>query len=418
MKAISIDYLPNGLAVVVESMGHVRSVSYDLAIPSGALLDDDGHIGASAVLQELITRGARGMSAFELSNKFDEAGVVHGEGCGFDRASFSGSLLPDSLGTAFNLVAAMLFEPNLDEEEIPNICSVFQQDISSITDSPARHASMGFEQVFFPEPFSRPSCGRLADLQNISGSSLRALWQKRYRPNGAVLSVAGNITREVVLKLAEQYFGDWKGDAGKRPPFTALRTGAAAHIRSQSEQVQLFIGYPGAKFLDPHYYAARVLNVILSGGMFGRLFVEVREKRGLCYSVHSSHAGFNEYGYVRAYAGTTPDRAATTLEVLQAELNAVPGTIKEEELTRAKANLKASLVMNLETPAARAGANLIEWWMRRSVRALDEIEQKISAVDTRAIDAYVAAYPPSAATVVTLGPEPLVSGAVETTVVL
>jgi len=408
-----IETLPNGLTVMFESMPHLRSVAYDLSIPGGLLLDGVGQIGGGSITQELITRGAAGLNAFELSNRFDEAGIVHGESAGYDRISFSGACLPESLGKALGLVADMVLRPTLDEEELPGIKGVMLQDIGSISDSPARHASLSFDQVYLPEPFNRPSCGRLSDIEQFDGNSVRQVWERLYRPKGACLSIAGNFDRSAVLAEINRCFGDWSGEGAVVPKGGILSSQNSFFVRSPSEQVQIFVAYPSAPFLGEHYYAARVVNVVLSGGMFGRLFVEVREKRGLCYSVYSTHIGRGQFGYVRAYAGTTPDRAQATLEVLTNELGAVRGTVTAEELSRAKENLKASLVMNLESPSARASTNVSEWWLSGRVRSIAEIEAGVEAVSLESIDEYCECYRPSDTSVLTLGPEPLVSDAQE-----
>lgn len=407
MSRIAIETLPNGLTIIVEPMPHVRSVAYDLSLPGGLLLDQPESIGGGSITQELITRGAAGLDAFELSNRFDEAGISHGESAGFDRISFSGACLPESLGKALGLVSDMILRPTLDEGEVPSIKAVMLQDIASISDSPSRHASLAFDQVYLSAPFNRPACGRAADIENFSGELARREWERLYRPEGACLSVAGNIERSEVLRLVQELFGEWQGRGGELPKAGQLTSGKSFFVRSPSEQVQILVAYPSASFLGDHYYAARVVNVVLSGGMFGRLFVEVREKRGLCYAVYASHIGRGDFGYVRAYAGTTPDRAQMTLDVLMQELAGVRGTVTAEELDRAKGNLKASLVMNLESPGSRASANLSEWWLTRRVRTLDEIEAAVEAVDRDAIDSYVTCFPPAHASILTLGTEPL-----------
>lgn len=407
MSRIAIETLSNGLTIIIEPMPHVRSVAYDLSMPGGLLLDQSETLGGGAITQELITRGAAGLDAFELSNRFDEAGISHAESAGFDRISFSGACLPESLGKALGLVADMIVRPTLAEGELPSIKAVMLQDIASISDSPSRHASLAFDQVYLSAPFNRPACGRAADIEGFSGAAAQREWERLYRPGGACLSIAGNIEQDEVLRLVHELFGEWQGQGGELPRAGRLNTGKNFFVRAPSEQVQILVAYPSASFLGDHYYAARVVNVVLSGGMFGRLFVEVREKRGLCYAVYASHIGRGDFGYVRAYAGTTPDRAQMTLEVMMQELAGVRGTVTTEELERAKGNLKASLVMNLESPSSRASANLGEWWLTRRVRTLDEIEAAVEAVDREAIDRYVACFPPAQASVLTLGSDPL-----------
>lgn len=413
MSNTAIEALPNGLTVLLESMPHLRSVAYDLSIPGGILLDEASAVGGGSITQELITRGAAGLNAFELSNRFDEAGIAHGEAAGFDRISFSGACLPESLGRALGLVADMVLRPTLAGDELPGIKGVMLQDIASISDAPSRHASLAFDQVYLPEPFNRPSCGNRVAIEQFSGPLARSVWERLYRPKGACLSIAGNFDRAEVIREIERCFGEWSGAGAELPKGGRLQTRQSFHVRSPSEQVQIFVAYPSAPFLADHYYTARVVNVVLSGGMFGRLFVEVREKRGLCYSVYATHIGRREFGYVRAYAGTTPDRAEATLQVLTEELKGVTGTVTAEELGRAKENLKASLIMNLESPSSRASANASEWFLMGRVRTIAEIEAGVDSVSRESIDQYCARYDAENASVLTLGPEPLMTDARE-----
>ena len=206
-----------------------------------------------------------------------------------------------------------------------------------------------------------------------------------------------------VLKLVRELFGDWQGDALPEVPFQGPLAIASHHLQIEAAQEQIVAAWPSARFGEPLYYAAKVYNEILSGGMFGRLFIEVREKRGLCYSVMCRHSSARAFGTMFAYAGTTPERAHETLEVTLRELRRLPGTVESEELNRAKGNLKASLVMNQESSGSRANANAYDWWLGKRVRSLDEISQAIDAVTADQIDSVGRTYPPDPVFTLTLG---------------
>ena len=160
---------------------------------------------------------------------------------------------------------------------------------------------------------------------------------------------------------------------------------------------------PGAKFGDPDYYVAKVLNELLSGGMFGRLFIEIRENRGLVYSAYSRHIGNSELGVFQCYAGTTPENAQETIDVLSTELQRLRGSVQHDELKRAKVNLKAALVIGEESSSARACSNASDWMLCGAVRPIPTILAALDRVEARDIDRYLERFPFDQQTVLTLG---------------
>lgn len=406
-NTISINTLSNGLTVIVEQIDYLQSVSYSLSVPAGLISDTDQRVGASLILAELTSRGAGSYDARALSEAFDSHGIRHGEGAGLDAAYYSGSLLSDHLDQALRLVALMVQEPTLPENELDGIKSGLVQEIRGVLDNPARRVMTELAQRYFPEPFGRPSFGTLQGIEDSTIFELKQKYQSCYTPKNAILSIAGKVDTAKVLESVERYLAKWRAhDSGSdsgRPKFGAIKPATHDHIQSESAQLQIALIYPSARFIDQHYYAARVCNQILSGGMFGRLFIEVREKLGLCYSVYSSHSATANHGAVIVYAGTTPERAQETLDVTLRELKGVKGSVSDEELARAKANLKSALIISQEGAAARASSNLGDWYWLKSTRTLDQIAAEIDKVGKKQIDDYLEAYPVAQPTLLTLG---------------
>ncbi|MCO6431742.1 MAG: insulinase family protein [Deltaproteobacteria bacterium] len=398
-----IDTLDNGLTVVIEEMPHVESVAYELQIPGGIVCDPEDKLGGCLVLAELTSRGAGTLSSRSLSEAFEENGIRHGESCGFDRYLYRGALFAKNLPQALRLVSLMVQQPALPQSEIENIRSVLLQDLSALNDHPARRAFVELSSKYYPAPYSRCGMGSTEGLMAVDSESLRAMWKYQFAPEGAVLSLAGALKRDDVLKTVEANFAEWQGRAEKLPPFGKINRPAAHHIEHDSAQLQIVMAFPSAKFTDPHYYATKLAAGMLSGGMFGRLFIEVREKRGLCYSVYARHSATNDYGTMQAYAGTTPERAHETLQVMLDVFHALKGSATEEELARAKANLKASLVIGEESSASRAASNAGDWWLMKRVRTLDEILSKIDSISRAEVDAALEAFPARGITLLTLG---------------
>jgi predicted Zn-dependent peptidase len=175
------------------------------------------------------------------------------------------------------------------------------------------------------------------------------------------------------------------------------------HIDSDSSQMQIVFASPSVRFNQEGYYDGKLAVSVLGASMFGRLFVEVREKRGLCYSVYARHGSTIDYGTITAYVGTTPERAQESLDVLLKELHGLKGTVTEDELERARTNLKASLIMGEESPGARAGSNAQDWWLIKRIRPLSEINAAIDKVTVSSVDEFLSTYPFKPCSILTLG---------------
>lgn len=404
---INIEKLKNGLILIVEEVPHLESVSYHLSLPGGLIFDEADTIGSSLVLGEMVTRGAGDYDSKALSEAFEEGGIRHTEYAAHERFVLQGSLLSENMSDALRLIALMVKSPAIPSSELASIKEVLLQDLRALADNPSRTVLNELSKRYFPSPYNRQPHGEEKGIKNTTIDLLKTDHQQKFLPDGSVLSIAGNINTEKVRDEVERLFGNWEGKGPEKPPFDTLPKASSYHIEKESAQLQIALAYPSAPFNTEHYYAAKVALGILSGGMFGRLFIEVREKRGLCYSVYARHSASTAYGVVTAYAGTTPERAEETLVVMLEELRQINGTIKEEELKRAKANIIASIVISDESPAARASSNAQDYISIGRVRSLDEIRDKLQAVKISDIDNFFTAFPVKSICQVTLGSKDL-----------
>jgi predicted Zn-dependent peptidase len=405
--AIVQKQLSNGLSVIIEEMDHVESASYDLVIPGGFVCDAPANLGASAVLSELIGKGAGSFDSRGLSEAFDGAGIRHGEGVGMDRFTLGGSMVASKTERALELVSQIVMHPRLPEEDIEPIQSILLQEIEALKDNPARRAMVELTKRFYPDPYNRSSLGDAAGISSVTRPMMVELHKRFFRPQGAILSIAGKVKADTVLKAVEELFANWEGPAVEIPAFGARPPHDYYHIPDDSAQMQIVMACPSVKFGDRFYYEAKIATSILGSSMFGRLFVEVREKRGLCYSVYARHGASNLYGTVTAYVGTTPERSQESLDVLIGEFERLRGTITQEELDRSRTNLKANLIMGEESPGARAGSNATDWWLLKRVRTLAEINEQIDKVSIDSINEFLEAFPFKPCSVLTLGRSPL-----------
>ncbi len=395
--------LSNGLMVLVEEIPHLQSAAYTMLVPGGIIADRSSNVGSSLVLAELTSRGAGQFNSRQLSDAFESLGVRHASSAGQSHYVYQGTLMADRVPEALKLLAAMILQPHLAAEEIDNIKSMLFQDMDALHDNPARRVMVELDKNYYPEPYCRPFVGTKEGIDSVDRELLLEEWQRIFQPDGTILSIAGNVQAVDVIEAVKQCFGGWHGVALKPEPLGPSPVQSYHHIQFDSAQLQIALACPSAKFGDPDYYVAKVTNGLLSGGMFGRLFIEVREKRGLCYAVYSRQVANAIYGSSVFYAGTTPERSQETLDLLLEVISSVKGTVTDEEVDRAKTNLKSALIIGEESTAARANSNVSDWWNLKRVRSLQEVLDGVSGVTLGEIDKHVELYAPRTYTLVTLG---------------
>jgi predicted Zn-dependent peptidase len=236
---------------------------------------------------------------------------------------------------------------------------------------------------------------------------MRAFHRKHYRPNGAILAVAGAIDFPALKDAVARLFGDW--EPGPDPAVTVRPVGPRRdHIAKETQQTQIALAYPTVTVTHPDHYQARAAIAILGGYASARLFTEVREKRGLCYSVYSSYESQRDRAAVVCYAGTSSERAQETLDVTLAEIDRLgKDGVDAEELDMMRAGLKSSLVMAQESSMSRSGSLASDWYYLGRVRPLDEIAGALDALTPESVSTFAARQEAHDLTILTLGPEPL-----------
>jgi predicted Zn-dependent peptidase len=397
---------PNGLTLLAEPMDYVRSVTSCFMVPSGAINDPTELSGIAGVLSDMMTRGAGKRDSRDLSQAFDSLGVDRGESIDTLNLWFTGSSLARNISPSIELFADVILRPSLPKDELEPAQSLALQDIQALQDSPQEMVMNELRKRYLPPPWNADKLGTEEGISAITITKLKDHWLKNVRPNGAIFSFAGNFDWHKLKDQIEKLFGDWK----KQPDVEHAvkpHTPKSKHLEKDTQQTQIALAYPGPSIRDADYYSARGFANVLSGGMSSRLFTEVREKRGLCYSVYASHESQKTFGTVVAYAGTRNERAQETLDVMLAELRKVKDGVSNDELDIVKAGLKSSLIMRQESTSARALAIASDWSMLNRVRSFDEIQTAIDGLTTKSIADAAGRWPADNPTVVTLGPKPL-----------
>jgi predicted Zn-dependent peptidase len=280
------------------------------------------------------------------------------------------------------------------------------QDLQALEDEPRQKVLIELRKLHYPAPLSNDRRGTVEGVRNVSPGAVRKYYRRHFRPNGMILSVAGNIDWEPLREQVGRLFGDWK--PGEDVPMSAgpSRPGTG-HVPKETTQTQIGIAYPSVPIGHADYYAALGAVNVLSGGMSSRLFTHVREERGLCYSVWATYQTFKDRASVIAYAGTTAERAQETLDVTLRELKRLREGIEEEEVERVRAGLKSSLIMQEESTSSRAGSLASDWYYLGRVRSTEEIQAAIDGLTPEGILGHLGRYPAKDFTIVTLGPQAL-----------
>ncbi len=405
-SAISFKTLPNGLRIVHEHMPWLSSVSFSILIPFGATTDPKGFEGSATVLADWLYRGTTSLSSRELSDKIDDLGLRRGGGSGKEYSSFSGSLLASSFKESLKLYASMLQEARFDEEEFSNAQTLAQQELASLADSPSQQLFETLSKRYFSSSHGNSSYGTEAGLKSLTANTLKDFAYKNVTSQGAIFSVAGGVSWTEVLAVAQQLFADKQSNKLPSPKITIAEP-LQAHIQEESNQTQIGVAYQSVAPGQTGWYEQAICTSVLSGGMGARLFSEVREKRGLVYSVYAGNRALKDFGYTLAYAGTTPERADETLEVLLHELRRLAHGISQDELERARTGLLSSLVMQGESSGSRASSLARDIFLLGEPREISSVKDALLALTLEQVNGFLAsAYAPKF-TVLSLGPKAL-----------
>jgi len=396
----------NGLWLLFEPMPWLPTLSASLLLPFGSATDPEGLEGSGSVLHDWIQRGAGALDSRAHSDALEGLGVRRGGAAGREAASLSASFLSGELASVMPLVAAMVDEPRLDAAEFAPARELAQEELASLADAPTQRLFNALMERFLDGGPGRSPYGTKDGLAALTPESVRQDAVRRLGPGGAILAMAGGADWQNVQDVVGRAFRGWTGEA---QPLVEpkVRPAGSGHVTADSAQTQIGVAFPAPDPGDPDVYAYDLGLHVLSGSMGARLFTEVREKRGLVYSVGASYRALHGFGYTLGYAGTTPERADETLRVLLAEIRRLTEGADEGEFERARTGMLSAVVMQGESSGARASRLASDALLQGRARTLGEIRRAVEAVDLDRLNAYLAGHPFPEATVVTLGPKPL-----------
>ncbi|MEO1128722.1 MAG: pitrilysin family protein [Planctomycetota bacterium] len=407
MSTITTTTLECGMTLVVEPMNAVRSVGFHWLLPGGIARDPADRIGLSTLWEEMLLRGAGERDSRAIADAFDTLGISRATGTetftSSVRATALGARLDDALPLLVDMVRAPAFN---DLAASRDLCL---QALDSLLDNPQERLFLSLRAAHAPTPINRATQGTREGIEAVTEEDLR-LWSSRAVPEGAILAVAGDVDPNHIADRLNTLLEGWTGTATDLSWNDDAPRGMH-HEPDQTDQTHIAIAMDAPPETDEtNAWLCRVATAVLSGGMSGRLFTEVREKRSLCYAVYATYGAEARYGRVVAYSGTTPDRAQETLDVLLSELQRIrtpEGRITPDEFRRAVVGLKSRLVFSGESSAARAAALAGDIRKLGRARSLDEMAERIDAVTLDDLNASLEGQGLGTITVATIGRDEL-----------
>ncbi len=394
-------------------MNWLQSVGFSLLVPSGAAQDPPGRSGLASFVCEAVSRGAGSRGKQELMAELDRLGVDHSEEVGTFTTHFSGATLGSTLPAALQILAEMLQKAHLQEGEVELIRGMLLQELAGLEDDHQHLVMLKLSEAFYPNPHGRPSQGKPEDVAAITPQDLQEFYQQCYCPEGAILAVAGQVDWSSLQDVVGELFADWSGASPAAPQPTGTLQ-PWLHLNRESQQTHLAIASATVPPDSEDWFRAGASLAVLSGGQSSRLWTEVRERRGLCYAVDASYHGAGDRASIQCYAGSQPDRAQETLEVIFSEYRRMAEGVSQEELRRVQAQYRTMLVMQNESSSARSYRLAADWYHLGRARTLEEINQKVQELTIESLneflDTFLPKSPLDSCSVVTLGPSPLEVG--------
>lgn len=347
--------LDNGMTVLTDDMPHLESASIGIWVKAGSRSETLEEHGISHVLEHMAFKGTPSRSAREIAEAIENVGGDLNAATSIEHTGYFARVLKEDVGLAGDILSDILQNSLFDKGELDREQQVIVQEIGAARDNPDDHVFDLFQSAAFPDqPIGRTILGTVDSVNAFEPDSIRAYMDRNYVGNHMVLCAAGNIEHNQLVDVANDHFHNLRPN-GAPEPLKAQYVGGEERLVSDHEQAHIVLGFEGRAYNSDGFYAAQVLASVLGGGMSSRLFQEVREKRGLCYSVYAFHWAFADSGIFGVAASTGEDQVTELVPVVLDELRRATESITEDEVIRVRNQIRAGLLMSLESPSSRAG---------------------------------------------------------------
>lgn len=374
--------LRNGLRVVMEKIPTCRSVSFGIWVKTGSRNESPEQGGISHFIEHMLFKGTERFSAKDIAEQFDAIGGNVNAFTSKEYTCYYAKVLDEHLPIAVDVLSDMFFRSLIDGEELRKEKNVILEEISMYEDTPDDMVhDLVSKAAYGTHPLALPILGTEELLQSMEPKHLQGYMKQHYTVENTVISVVGNID-DSIMELLEKYFGDFNHSGQQQQPVVAPDfLSELKYHRKKTEQNHICMSFPGLHIGADKQYAMALLNNTLGGGMSSRLFQEIREKRGLAYSVYSYHSSYADCGLFTVYAGTAPKQTQEVLDLTKEILLDVSHRgITDNELSKGKEQLKGSLILSLESTGSRMNRLGKNELMMGRHNTLDEMIERIEAV--------------------------------------
>ena len=378
--SVEITRLASGLSVVTDRMPHLESASLGVWIGAGGRNERVDEHGISHLLEHMAFKGTRRRNARQIAEEIEAVGGEVNAATSVESTAYYARVLKADVPLALDVLSDILTEPAFDGEELRREQSVIVQEIGAKEDDPDDLLFERLQEIAFPgQPVGRSLLGTPESVRSFNSRLLRAYLERNYRAPDMLVAAAGAVDHAAIVADVEKHLANFTGPAAPTPE--PARFGGGTHVeRRDLEQVHIALALQGLPVRDENLYSLQVFANVLGSGMSSRLFQEVRESRGLCYAVHAFHMPFSDTGMFALYAGTDETDAPELMRVTIEQTVLATETLNETEVARAKAQMKAGLLMALESSEARLGQLARQMLAYGRPIPLEEIVAKVDAV--------------------------------------
>ena len=378
--AIRVTRLPSGLTVVTERMERVETVSLGAYVAAGTRHETADENGASHFLEHMAFKGTERRTAAQIAEEIEAVGGHINAYTAREQTAYYVKVLKEDMALGTDLIGDILTHSTFDPDELERERGVILQEIGQANDTPDDIVFDHFQETAYPgQPMGRPTLGTEQRIRTMKRDALMGYMKRHYTAGNTVVAAAGNLEHERFVELAAQHFAGLPTHAAP-PALPGLYGGGEFREDRDLDQVHIVLGFPSVAYADPDFYPTMLLSTLLGGGMSSRLFQEIREKRGLVYSIYSFTAPCMDGGLFGIYAGTGESEAAELIPVTLDELQKVQSEVTPAELARARAQVKAGLLMSLESTGSRCEQLARQIQVFGRVIPTGETVQKIEAV--------------------------------------
>lgn len=347
--------LNNGMVIITDHMPHLESASLGVWVKAGSRSEEPGEHGISHMLEHMAFKGTTTRSALQIAEAIEDVGGDLNAATSVEHTGYFARVLKEDVSLAADILADILQNSQFDPAELDREQGVIVQEIGAARDNPDDHVFDLFQSAAFPDqPIGRTILGTVDSVKSFDPDAIRGYMERNYVGDRMVVAAAGNVDHDALVRIAEERFSSLKPTGA--PVFAKAKyVGGEERLISDHEQAHIVIGLEGRAYNSDGFYASQILASILGGGMSSRLFQEVREKRGLCYSVYAFHWAFEDSGIFGVAASTGENEVGELVPVVLEEMRRAADSISDEEVVRVRNQIRAGLLMSLESPSARAG---------------------------------------------------------------